>query len=400
MFSIGTVAVAILSKHALRTHWSNIFNPAARALVAVAVFLNTGQDWWGALPDLGILGVVVLLIAGALIADRINKLPMILTFFGVYFALFTVAGAYRSPTVSEIFVTPDLQAALFFAFFMLDDPPTSPVRHEDQVVFGVIVATVSYFVFMRFGGVYFLPAGLLAGNLWESARRVAISRLRERETPAARETRIRDAGARRGSGLAGSLGAAALALPLVLAFGVLATGGSAVDGSGELLGASAQSMDGATTMPSTAANRYPFLSSFDNEFHGQYTQTNDASSAHLVLDGLATGDLSLGLHVELMQRSVVPPPDDESAETERDDEDAEARPVVETTMNTAQLLDPDSMGLLCDGKLTAFSGGVMRFRCDGTAAYTGVSMQIASALNPADNGTISGAMTGVMRRDG
>ena len=92
---VVTVAVAILSKHALRTHWSNILNPAAFALVVAAIVLHTGQSWWGALPDLGIIGALVLLVAGGFIADRINKLPMILAFFGAYFTLFTVASIFR-----------------------------------------------------------------------------------------------------------------------------------------------------------------------------------------------------------------------------------------------------------------------------------------------------------------
>jgi hypothetical protein len=145
------------------------------------------------------IGTLVVLATGVFIADRINKLTMVLTFFGAYFALFTLASFFDSTSISEIFRTPDLQAALFFAFFMLDDPPTSPVRHEDQIVFGIIVATVAYFVFTQVGGVYFLPAGLLAGNLWESGRRITVSRMRARRTTAARRGPAPSPG-RRGSG--------------------------------------------------------------------------------------------------------------------------------------------------------------------------------------------------------
>jgi hypothetical protein len=38
-------------------------------------------------------------------------------------------------------------------------------------VFGIIVATASYAVFMVFGVAYFLLAGILAGNVWEAWRR-------------------------------------------------------------------------------------------------------------------------------------------------------------------------------------------------------------------------------------
>ena len=400
---VATVALAILSKHALRTRWSNVLNPAAFALVVAAIFLHTGQSWWGALPDLGFIGALVILVSGGLIADRINKLPMILAFFAAYFAMFTIASVFHTSTVGEVFRTPDLQAALFFAFFMLDDPPTSPVRHEDQIVFGVIVAAVAYFILLRFGGVYFLPAGLLAGNVWESARRIVMSRVRSH---GARAVGVRE---RRPLQVASGVVAAVVAMPLVFVSGVLATSGPVADSSANSALASAASPTdpGATALvpvtPATSAsagtaNPYPFVPSFEADFNGTYTQTDDSASAHLVLDGLTTGDFSLGVHVELMQQSAVPPPDDESSETAPDDEATEARPKVTTTINSAQLLDPASKGLLCDGKLTALSRGTMRFNCDGTAAYIGVQMQIASQLDASPDGTISGAMSGTMQR--
>lgn len=400
---VATVAVAIVSKHALRTRWSNVLNPAAFALVIAAIFLHTGQSWWGALPDLGIIGALVILVAGALIADRINKLPMILAFFAAYFAMFAVASVFHSSTVGEVFRTPDLQAALFFAFFMLDDPPTSPVRHEDQIVFGIIVAAVAYFILLRFGGVYFLPAGLLAGNVWESGRRIGMSRVRARDTSAVGVCR------RQPLYVASGVLAAVIAMPLVFVSGVVVTNGAAVDSPADSQLAAAASPAAApgsiALVPVTPAaatsgtpDPYPFEPSFDSDFNGTYTQNGDSAGAHLVVDGLATGDLSLGVHVELLQTSVVPPPDDESIETAPDDETAEARPQVTTTINTAQLLDPASKGLLCDGKLTALNRGNMRFSCDGKAAYIGVQMQIASQLNAAPDGTISGAISGTMQR--
>ncbi|HLG10202.1 MAG TPA: hypothetical protein VI876_00455 [Dehalococcoidia bacterium] len=184
------VTAAIASKHLLRTRWSNVLNPAAAGLVVSGVFLGSGQSWWGALPDVGILGLVALGVTGYYLADHTNKLPMILAFFGAYLSLFTIAALFgQAGAASEIFRTPDAQAALFFAFFMLDDPPTSPVRYEDQVVYGLMVATLAYLVFMTLGAVYYLPAALLIGNAWESGRRLWFGRgkgrLRSNRQPAA-----------------------------------------------------------------------------------------------------------------------------------------------------------------------------------------------------------------------
>lgn len=176
------VAVGLLSKHLLRTRWSNVLNPAAVGLVFAGAVLGAGQSWWGALPDLGLWGALAVLGTGVFIADRINKLPMVLVFLGTYYTLFTIAALFggENAEVAAIFRAPDVHAALFFALFMLDDPPTSPVRYEDQVTYGVIIATLAYLLLMEAGVVYYLPLALLGGNAWESGRRWNAHRARLR----------------------------------------------------------------------------------------------------------------------------------------------------------------------------------------------------------------------------
>ncbi len=56
---------------------------------------------------------------------------------------------------------------LFFAFIILTDPPTSPVKYADQIGCGVLVALVSYAFFEWAGVVYYLLASALAGNVWK-----------------------------------------------------------------------------------------------------------------------------------------------------------------------------------------------------------------------------------------
>jgi Na+-translocating ferredoxin:NAD+ oxidoreductase RnfD subunit len=167
-----TSILAILSKYVLRTRSANVFNPAALAVVASYYMFQTGQSWWGALPDAPIWTKAVLIVAGVFIADRVNKMPLVLVFLGVYFLLFTVTAFVTNPVhVSGVFRAPDLEAALYFAFIILTDPPTSPVRYPDQIVCGVIVAVVSFAFFQWTAAVYYLLAGVLVGNVWEAWRR-------------------------------------------------------------------------------------------------------------------------------------------------------------------------------------------------------------------------------------
>jgi Na+-translocating ferredoxin:NAD+ oxidoreductase RnfD subunit len=168
-----TSALAILSKYIFRTRSANVFNPAALALVVTFYIFDTGQSWWGALPEMSLVGLAVLLVTGIFIADRVNKMPLVLVFLASYYLLFTMTAFAGNPgRVAEIYRTPDLQAVLFFAFFFLTDPPTSPVKYSDQLVCGAIVAIVSYAVFEWVGAAYYLLAGVLAGNLWEALSRV------------------------------------------------------------------------------------------------------------------------------------------------------------------------------------------------------------------------------------
>ena len=76
-------------------------------------------------------------------------------------------------SVAEIYRAPDLHASLFFAFFILTDPPTSPTRYAHQIICGALVAVVSFAVFEGLGAAHYLLAGVLVGNVYEGVRRSA-----------------------------------------------------------------------------------------------------------------------------------------------------------------------------------------------------------------------------------
>src|SRR6202051_3127594 len=104
-----TSAVAIASKYVARTRSANVFNPAALGLVATFYIFNTGQSWWGALPEISPYALIVLVATGAFIADRVNKIPLVLVFLFTYFGLFTLTSFLGDPgKVAEMFRAPDL----------------------------------------------------------------------------------------------------------------------------------------------------------------------------------------------------------------------------------------------------------------------------------------------------
>jgi Na+-translocating ferredoxin:NAD+ oxidoreductase RnfD subunit len=167
-----TAAIGVVSKYLIRAGKANVFNPAAFALVATFYWFHTGQSWWGALPELTPFALVLLFATGVFITDRVNKIPLVLSFLGAYYLLVTITAFVGNPAkVAALYRAPDLHAALFFAFFMVTDPPTSPPKQRDQLVNGVIVAVASYAMFELIGAAYFLLAGLLVANAWEALRR-------------------------------------------------------------------------------------------------------------------------------------------------------------------------------------------------------------------------------------
>jgi Na+-translocating ferredoxin:NAD+ oxidoreductase RnfD subunit len=169
-----TSVAAVLSKYLFRSKTANVFNPAGLAVVASFYVFHTGQSWWGALTEVPAAAQIVLVALGLFIVDRVNKMPLVLVFLGTYFLLFTATAYLQDPRrVAEIYRSPDIEAALFFAFIILTDPPTSPAKYPDQIVCGALVALVSYGFFEWFGVVYYLLGGLLVGNVWEAWRRVS-----------------------------------------------------------------------------------------------------------------------------------------------------------------------------------------------------------------------------------
>jgi Na+-translocating ferredoxin:NAD+ oxidoreductase RnfD subunit len=167
-----TSGFAIVAKRLIHTGREHVFNPAALALLWAPLAFGSGESWWGALVDLPWLWTLALLAVGLVIVDRLNKLPMVLTFLAAYFGLFNVHALNQPQAVAEMFRPPFVQAALFLAFFMLTDPPTSPNRYVDQVWFGALAAVLAVLAQIAGAGQVYLLLGVLGANAVLAAVRV------------------------------------------------------------------------------------------------------------------------------------------------------------------------------------------------------------------------------------
>jgi Na+-translocating ferredoxin:NAD+ oxidoreductase RnfD subunit len=182
----AVAGLAIAAKHLVRTTKSHIFNPAALALVLAPSLFGSGESWWGAAVGLPMPLVVAVLIVGMLTADRVNKMPQVFSFLSVYFGLITAMAWLHlgDPIrIASFYRDPFLNSVLFFAFFMLTDPPTSPVRFKDQVIFGSGVALAALAIELHRDTVTYLLLALLPANAWWAWRRLTAKRTPRAKAP-------------------------------------------------------------------------------------------------------------------------------------------------------------------------------------------------------------------------
>lgn len=175
-------ALASFSKHVLRYRARHVFNPAAFGLLACGVLFSERASWWGALPKLSLVATLAMLVVGAVVLDRSRKLPAALAFLVAYYTIFLVVGLIAPDKAAEAFRSPFSNAALFFALFMVSDPPTAPVAVGDQLEFGIIIAAGAALLELTLHGEAYLFAALLAANVFAAAARTtrhqAMPRLR------------------------------------------------------------------------------------------------------------------------------------------------------------------------------------------------------------------------------
>ena len=177
----ATTLIAIGSKHLLSHKKKPIFNPAATGLLLSVLLFHTGQSWWGAFGDLPAWPIIFLLVGGYAVVNRIHKFQLVFSFLGTAFLFLLIMGLFHAGDAADALRPPFLNASLFFAFFMLTDLPTSPVKTKEQILYGIICAVAGSVVYAMYGGLMYLFIGLMCGNLYHFIR----SRLLK---PAARVT--------------------------------------------------------------------------------------------------------------------------------------------------------------------------------------------------------------------
>ncbi len=358
------------TKQLLRVGRRHVFNPAALALALVYLLFGSGQSWWGALANLPLPAALLVVLAGAVVARRANKLPAALSFLGAYLLVCTsVAFLGHAAAVADLYRQPFVGMALFFGFLMVTDPPTSPVTFPGQMGFGAIVALASAAVYLASHSLVFLPAGLVLGNggyaaVWQAShlRRSALRRRLVPSLPADRRSRT--------PGLA----AAASAVALILVIGASAVALRRAAHTGDDAATTDETAAGSPSSASAQGGRFgaasaPF-SAFDDSFTGTVAQHPVQDGIGIDLDVIGTGARPVRLAMHLTGRAV-------------------GRGQVQIDANRATLFDATG-SLLCQGQVTALSAQAFAVACQGQGAYRGAALQIQGTITDVGDGGLAG----------
>lgn len=185
-FAAGALASA--SKHTIRYRARHVFNPAAFGLLAGSLLFTEQISWWGALPALPLGATVLMILAGAIVLDRSRKLPAALAFLIAYYGVYLIVGIIDPHQATEAFRSPISNAIVFFAVFMLSDPPTAPITIPAQVIYGVLIAAIAATLELTSHSQTFLLVALCAGNVYAAVTRARRTRHRARARRVARTT--------------------------------------------------------------------------------------------------------------------------------------------------------------------------------------------------------------------
>lgn len=134
--------LTITAKYLITWRGHHVFNPTNLALVVMLLFSGGQAAVAPAYQWAGTWQVPLLvLVLGLIIMSRVNKLPLVLSFWAVY-ALGAVVRAQLThmPVEITLWATVSGGAFMLFSFFMITDPKTSPASFKGQLLFGVGLA--------------------------------------------------------------------------------------------------------------------------------------------------------------------------------------------------------------------------------------------------------------------
>ena len=155
----GTAAVSLLSKYAVRSNGSHVFNPSNIGLVLCFLVLGPGRAepldfWWGPTSAWLVLALAIIVVGGLAILSRLRLLEIAVSFWVAFAAaLGLLAAAGHAMTArwhlgpiagfgfwKTLVTSPEI---LVFLFFMITDPKTVPRGRRERVAYAGAIALLA-----------------------------------------------------------------------------------------------------------------------------------------------------------------------------------------------------------------------------------------------------------------
>ncbi|HUD20712.1 MAG TPA: FAD-binding oxidoreductase [Candidatus Saccharimonadales bacterium] len=164
MFWAGVLAMA--GKYIVTYNKRHVFNPAALAVAATAVFAAQSASWW--------VGTSVMLplviIGGLLIVRKIRRADMLISFLVTALATVIIGSLMKAggqaTVIANLKTTLLYTSLFFFGTIMLTEPLTTPPTRGRQIAYGGLVG-ILFAPQFHLGSFYFTPElALLAGNVF------------------------------------------------------------------------------------------------------------------------------------------------------------------------------------------------------------------------------------------
>ncbi len=158
-FLAWAAILAMASKYVLTARGKHLFNPAAFAVALTYFTLNQSASWW--IGDAYMLPFV--LVGGLLIARRLRRFDLVLSFFAVALAASAASGGSPILALQRTVLYSPLA---FFGFVFVTEPLTTPPTRRLRVIYGALVGFL-FAPLVHVGSFYTTPElALLIGNLF------------------------------------------------------------------------------------------------------------------------------------------------------------------------------------------------------------------------------------------
>jgi len=163
-FMILAATIAMASKYILAIGKKHIFNPASvGAVIASLIMTNQAATWW-----MGTLFMApFVLITGILIARKIKKFDLLLSFFVSSIIFIIGYGIYEKQTIlSSVYGIIFDSPVLYLGSIMLTEPMTTPPTKNLRIIYGTLVGILNA-PFIGIGNFYTTPEiALVIGNIY------------------------------------------------------------------------------------------------------------------------------------------------------------------------------------------------------------------------------------------